>query len=94
MKEMKYVRDLRIGAVLKDRPGVEYKILGKSPCSVKVLRTEWVPTVDDSVMPARVTYEEKSSTIHIAPTARLADFEGWRGAGTGRAGEEGVEGKP
>lgn len=73
-----YLRDLRVGAVIAHGP-VRYKILRKGDCSVRVLRTERVSTLDDTVMPPVDTVTERSTEVNIAPTARLADFNGWKG---------------
>jgi hypothetical protein len=53
---------------------VSYKILSKAPGAILVLRTETVITRDDTVMPPVDTTVERTSRIHIAPTARLSDF--------------------
>lgn len=71
----KYLSDLRVGSVVRDGRTV-YKILAKSPGAIYVEKRAMVKEFDYSVMPAKEIEVERTTKLHIAPTARLSDFKG------------------
>jgi hypothetical protein len=73
MTKPAFLKDLRVGSVIRDGR-TTYKILSKSPGAILVERTGTVTEMDTSVMPAVEVEVERKARIHVAPTARLADF--------------------
>ena len=74
-----YLKDLRVGSVVKDNSPARkrtYKILSKTAGSIYCEVRDRVLTRDDTVMPPVDTWEERTTKLGIAPTARLSEFRG------------------